>query len=70
MPRDSDVARKRTASKFTSDTSPRSRTAFGPVASSCTTNSLRCSVRIRPTNLIVVDRLPGVFSIFNVTDVR
>src|SRR5712692_4663990 len=67
MPCDSDVARKRTTSKFTSDTSPRSRSTFEPTASSCAFNLVRCSVRMRPISLIVVHRWPGVVSILNVT---
>jgi hypothetical protein len=67
MPCDSDVARKRTTSKFTSDTSPRSRTTVRPAASSCELNSARCSERMRPISLIVVHRWPGVVSILNVT---
>jgi hypothetical protein len=67
MPCDSDVARKRTTSKFTSDTSPRSRSTFEPTASSCALNSARCFVRMRPISLMVVHRRPGVVSILNVT---
>jgi len=67
MPCDSDVARKRTTSKFVSDTSPRSRSTLEQTASSCALNSARCSVRMRPISLIVVHRWPEVVSILNVT---
>lgn len=63
----SHLLRKRTTSKFTRDTAPRSRSTFGPAASSCARNSARCSVRMRPISLIVVHRRPGVVSILNVT---
>ena len=67
MPSDSQPLRKRTESRSTSDTSANSNSIGAALAASCVFNSGRCSARIRPISLMVVQRSPAIFSIFNVT---